>query len=101
MSADIGSPRSGWGSAPGQGPEPGPRGAAARYAGDPERCALAGTGVGASVEGTGSAGATSAAEQHVRLHSGILQLFVRLAEKQPLVLVLDEHNRPSGGLRSL
>lgn len=32
---------------------------------------------------------SSAAEQHVRLHSGIMQLFARLAEKHPVLLVLE------------
>jgi DNA-binding CsgD family transcriptional regulator len=32
---------------------------------------------------------TSAAELHVRLHAGILQLFTRLAERQPLLVVVE------------
>lgn len=35
------------------------------------------------------ASGSTVAEQHVRLHAGILQLLVRLSERQPVVLVLE------------
>lgn len=35
------------------------------------------------------ASGSTAAEQHVRLHAGILQLLVRFSERQPLLLVLE------------
>lgn len=45
--------------------------------------------LGGSATAETRASGASAAEQHVRLHAGILQLFVRLAERQPLLLVLE------------
>ncbi|MEQ1693828.1 MAG: AAA family ATPase, partial [Gemmatimonas sp.] len=45
--------------------------------------------MGGSATAEARASGASAAEQHVRLHAGILQLFARLAERQPLLLVLE------------
>lgn len=50
--------------------------------------ALAPSLVGAASPDTRIGGAT-AAEQRVRLHAGVVQLLARLAERQPLVLVLE------------
>ncbi len=45
--------------------------------------------LGGSAAAEVRASGASAAEQHVRLHAGILQLFNRLAERQPVLLVLE------------
>ncbi|MBL0170911.1 MAG: AAA family ATPase [Gemmatimonadaceae bacterium] len=44
---------------------------------------------GGSATAEARASGASAAEQRLRLHAGILQLFTRLSERQPLLLVLE------------